>query len=173
LLPEEEEVEVFTPESAIEIFGVEIEQIIPVTEEEPQAILTSVDELGQARIIFDQSMLVPQNLTLITPEMIEFSLRSEYDHYDTTQMIKDWEVIDFDDKWMLVQFYFDKEKFISSNQELDKMEMQFVDSSYFLSMESKKKMPLFTVLKATVDQQVNAKEKKKVSKLKRNAKWLS
>jgi len=46
-----------------------------------------VDELGQARIIFGQSMLVPQNLTLITPEMIEFSLRSEYDHYDTTQMI--------------------------------------------------------------------------------------
>jgi len=82
-------------------------------------------------------------------------------------------VIDFDGKWLLVQFYFDKEKFISSNQELDKMEMQFVDSSYFLSMESKKKMPLFTVLKATVDQQVNAEEKKQVSKLKRNAKWLS
>lgn len=115
-----------TPESTEPALAVDWSAFVVPEMEPPSAEITKINSYGEITVGFSQAMMVPANMTVINSEILQFTVLTNNDLYNTETVIVYWEIIQFNEKFMKVRIEFTDSMLISSTSDLDSIELTFL-----------------------------------------------
>ena len=126
------------------------ETIVTVVEEKDDSSVPGftieLTYIGELRIFFTQAMTKVEDLSQLNQTVLELILELDESNFIEDPSLVDftWEVISFEERLLVIQVTFARPSYISSGLSRDRFRATVKDSTYFVSAESLKAIPVET-----------------------------